>query len=125
MCARARPFSRQTLQRPEQFLGLRFFYPCVLIPPAEISVGPATSQQTVDRLVAFLLLIQKTPHRGPTKRVLSKQEANAFQFDTAVLGGFYHGLLEPKRVEGVANIVTGLSGPALVRPSQYANTTSL
>lgn len=119
------PTSRQTLERPERLLGVRFFHPCVLLPPVEITVGAKTSQQTVDRVVAFLMLVQKAPHRGPTKKTLSKHEINAFQLDTAVRGGFYHGLLEAKRVAGVEQIITGLPGPPLARPIHYENATSL
>lgn len=116
---------RQSLERPERLLGVRFFHPCVLLPPVEITVGAKTSQQTVDRVVAYLLLVQKAPHRGPTKKTLSKREINSFQFDTAVRGGFYHGLLEAKRVDGVDRIITGVAGPPLARQSLYENATSL
>jgi len=116
---------RQSLERPERLLGVRFFHPCVLLPPVEITVGAKTSQQTVDRVVAFLMLVQKSPHRGPTTKTLSKREINAFQFDTAVRGGFYHGLLEAKRADGVDQIITGLPGPPLTRHTLYENATSL
>ncbi|KAL3664946.1 hypothetical protein V7S43_010122 [Phytophthora oleae] len=101
------------LQHPERFLGMRFFYPCVLMSPVELTVGSSTSQGTVDRVVAFLQRLEKKPHRGPTKRVLSDKEASAFQFDTAVRGNFYHGLLEPKR-PSVADIIVPQPGPSLV-----------
>ncbi|KAF4128903.1 3-hydroxyacyl-CoA dehydrogenase NAD binding domain [Phytophthora infestans] len=113
------------LQHPDRFLGMRFFYPCVLMSPVELTVGTSTSQRTVDRVVAFLQRLEKQPHRGPTKRVLTSKEASAFQFDTAVRGHFYHGLLEPKRVSSVADIITPQPGPSLVGPDFNAERTSL
>ncbi|KAG7380962.1 hypothetical protein PHYBOEH_011232 [Phytophthora boehmeriae] len=113
------------LQHPDRFLGVRFFYPCVLISPVEITVGASTSQDTVDRVVAFLQRLEKLPHRGPTKRVLTNKEASAFQFDTAVRGNFYHGLLEPKRLSSVAEIITPHPGPPLIGPNFSADTTTL
>ncbi|TDH74400.1 hypothetical protein CCR75_005201 [Bremia lactucae] len=102
------------LQHPSRFLGMRFFYPCVLISPVELTVGASTSQDTVNRLVAYLQSLQKRPHRGPTKRVLTTKEASSLQFDTAVRGRFYHGLLEPKCHPFVADIITPQPGPPLV-----------
>ncbi|KAF1781563.1 NAD(P)-binding domain [Phytophthora cactorum] len=113
------------LQHPDRFLGMRFFYPCVLMSPVEITVGTSTSQCTVDRVVAFLQRLEKQPHRGPTKRVLTSKEASSFQFDTAVRGHFYHGLLEPTRVSSVADIITPQPGPPLVGPTFNADRTSL
>ncbi|KAE8988544.1 hypothetical protein PR002_g21736 [Phytophthora rubi] len=113
------------LQHPDRFLGVRFFYPCVLMSPVELTVGTSTSQGTLDRIVAFLQRLEKLPHRGPTKRVLTSQEASAFQFDTAVRGCFYHGLLEPKRSASLANVITPQPGPPLVGPNFNADTTSL
>ncbi|RLN51643.1 hypothetical protein BBJ29_009746 [Phytophthora kernoviae] len=113
------------LQYPDRFLGMRFFYPCVLMSPVEITVGMSTSQGTVDRTVAFLQRLEKMPHRGPTKRVLTNKEASAFQFDTAVRGNFYHGLLEPKRLSSVAEIITPHPGPPLIGPNFNADTTAL
>ncbi|KUF96627.1 HD domain-containing protein 2 [Phytophthora nicotianae] len=104
---------------------MRFFYPCVLMSPVELTVGTSTSQCTVDRVVAFLQRLEKQPHRGPTKRVLTSKEASAFQFDAAVRGHFYHGLLEPKRVSSVADIITPQPGPPLVGPNFNADRTSL
>ncbi|OWZ15688.1 3-hydroxybutyryl-CoA dehydrogenase [Phytophthora megakarya] len=112
------------LQHPDRFLGVRFFYPCVLISPVELTVGTSTSQGTIDRVVAFLQRLEKQPHRGPTQRVLTSKEASAFQFDTAVRGKFYHGLLEPKR-HSTADIITPHPGPPLVGPNFNADTTSL
>jgi 3-hydroxyacyl-CoA dehydrogenase len=116
---------RTHLAHPDRFLGMRFFYPCVLVSPVELTIGTATAQSTVDRVVAFLQRLEKLPHRGPTKRVLSSNEASAFQFDTAVRGGFYHGLLEPKRLASVADIITPQPGAPLVGPSFSMDTTSL
>ncbi|KAG7384362.1 hypothetical protein PHYPSEUDO_002769 [Phytophthora pseudosyringae] len=113
------------MQHPDRFLGMRFFYPCVLMSPVELTVGTSTSQRTLDRVVAFLQRLEKQPHRGPTKRVLTSKEASAFQFDTAVRGSFYHGLLEPKRVSSVSDIITPEPGPPLVGPNFNADTTSL
>ncbi|POM61844.1 3-hydroxybutyryl-CoA dehydrogenase [Phytophthora palmivora] len=112
------------LQHPDRFLGMRFFYPCVLMSPVELTVGTSTSQSTIDRVAAFLQRLEKQPHRGPTKRVLTNKEASAFQFDTAVRGKFYHGLLEPKR-HSTADIITPHPGPPLVGPTFNADTTSL
>lgn len=100
------------LQHPDRFLGMRFFYPCVLMSPVELTTGTSTSQRTVDRIVAFLQRLEKLPHRGPTKRVLTSQEASAFQFDTAVRGNFYHGLLEPKRSTSLDDIITSTRSAA-------------
>ncbi|RLN57603.1 hypothetical protein BBJ28_00007511 [Nothophytophthora sp. Chile5] len=113
------------LQHPGRFLGIRFFHPCVLLRPVEVTVGSSTMQNTVDRVVAFLQCLDKLPHRGPTKRVLREQEVSAFQFDTAVRGNFYHGLLEPKRLASVAEIITPQAGPPLVGPNFNSDTTSL
>ncbi|KAL4168207.1 hypothetical protein KRP22_011609 [Phytophthora ramorum] len=113
------------LQHPDRFLGLRFFYPCVLMSPVELTTGSSTTQRTVDRVVAFLQRLEKLPHRGPTRRVLTNTEASAFQFDTAVRGSFYHGLLEPKRLASVTDTITPHPGPPLVGPTFNANTTSL
>lgn len=115
---------RHELKRPEQFLGVRFFHPCVVVRPVEITVGSTTAQHTVDRTVSFLMLLDKVPHRGPTKRVLSNKEISAFQFDTAVRGNFYHGLLAPKPL-AVDGIIKGEPGPPLLSPNYNANTTSL
>ena len=101
------------LQHPERFLGMRFFYPCVLVSPVELTTGTTTSQHTIDRVVTFLQLLEKNPHRGPTKRVLTNHEVSSFQFDTAVRGSFYHGLLEPKRHPSVGDIITPHPGPPL------------
>ncbi|CAH0482863.1 unnamed protein product [Peronospora belbahrii] len=110
------------LQHPDRFLGMRFFYPCVLVSPVEITIGTSTSQCTTDRVVAFLQHLEKQPHRGPTKRVLTSKEANAFQFDTAVRGNFYHGLLKPKRHSSVADIITPHPGPSLIGPNVNTGT---
>uniref|UniRef100_K3W635 3-hydroxyacyl-CoA dehydrogenase NAD binding domain-containing protein n=1 Tax=Globisporangium ultimum (strain ATCC 200006 / CBS 805.95 / DAOM BR144) TaxID=431595 RepID=K3W635_GLOUD len=115
---------QKELSRPEQFLGVRFFHPCVVVRPVEITVGTMTSQNTVDRAVSFLMLLDKVPHRGPTKRVLSNKEISAFQFDTAVRGNFYHGLLAPKPL-AVDDIIRGEPGPPLLSASYNGNTTSL
>ncbi|CEG37759.1 3-hydroxybutyryl-dehydrogenase [Plasmopara halstedii] len=110
------------LQHPDRFLGLRFFYPCVLVSPVELTIGTSTSQKTVDRVVALMQRLEKQPHRGPTKRVLSTKEASAFQFDTAVRGKFYHGLLPPKRNTSIADIITPHPGPPLIQPTIDATT---
>lgn len=103
---------------------MRFFHPCVLVPPVELTVGDLTAQHTVDRVASFLMLLGKVPHRGPTKRVLSNKEVSAFQFTTAVRGGFYHGLLVPKPL-AVDGIITGEPGPPLLSSTYSANTTAL
>lgn len=116
--------ARRVLRHPERFLGVRFFHPCVLVPPVEITVSALTAQHTVDRVASFLQLLDKVPHRGPTKRVLSNKDISAFQFDTAVRGGFYHGLLAPKPLD-VDGIITGEPGPPLLSPNYNADTTAL
>ncbi|KAJ0406984.1 hypothetical protein P43SY_005217 [Pythium insidiosum] len=102
-----------SLQHPERFLGVRFFHPCVLLPPVEITVGSQTSQCTVEAVVSLLRQLHKQPHRGPTRRVLSNREVSALQFNTAIDGQFYHGLLEPKAV-AVHGLITPADGPPLV-----------
>lgn len=116
---------QRQLKHPDRFLGMRFFYPCVLVSPVEITVGTSTSQTTVDRVVAFLHQLEKQPHRGPTKRMLSTKEASAFQFDTAVRGQFYHGLLPPKSQLLISDIITPHPGPPLVRPTGDTDTKAL
>lgn len=113
------------LQHPDRFLGMRFFYPCVLLSPVELTVGTRTSQSTVDRVVKILQRLEKQPHRGPTKRVLNNKEASDFQFDTAVRGNFYHGLLEPRRLSSVADTITPQPGPPLTSTNLNADTTTL
>ncbi|TMW68188.1 hypothetical protein Poli38472_007860 [Pythium oligandrum] len=108
---------QQQLSHQERFLGVRFFHPCVLVSPVEVSVGPATAQCAVTSVVQLLRSIQKIPHRGPTKRVLSNREVSAFQFNTAVRGHFYHGLLEPK-AHSLSDIITPADGPPLVDESE-------
>ena len=115
---------RKQLQHPDRFLGVRFFYPCVLVSPVELTTGTTTSQQTIDRVVTFLQRLEKHPHRGPTKRVLTTNEVSSFQFDTAVRGSFYHGLLEPKRQVAVADIITPHPGPPLYGYHRTASDTT-
>lgn len=103
---------------------MRFFHPCVLVRPVEITVGALTSQLTVDRTISFLTLLDKAPHRGPTKRVLSNKEISAFQFNAAVRGNFYHGLLAPKPL-AVDDIIRGEPGPPLLSPNYNADSTAL
>ena len=59
------------ISRKRQFLGIRFFHPCVLVPPVEITPTNETGDEVVDSVVHFLSSKNKTCHRGPTQRVLS------------------------------------------------------
>ncbi|GLE02914.1 hypothetical protein PINS_up011778 [Pythium insidiosum] len=112
-----------SLRHPERFLGVRFFHPCVLLPPVEITVAAQTSQCTVESVVALLRQLHKQPHRGPTRRVLSNREVSALQFNTAIEGQFYHGLLEPKLVS-VSGLITPADGPPLVDETAMRGSTT-
>jgi hypothetical protein len=85
----------------------------VLLPPVEITPGADTADNTIERVVALLMHVQKEPHRGPTRRVLSNREVSAFQFNTAVRGRFYHGLLEPT-LQPTRDLIIPADGPPLV-----------
>ena len=49
------------LARPEQFCGMHFFNPVPVMPLVEVIRGRLTSQETVNRTVAFALSLGKTP----------------------------------------------------------------
>lgn len=116
--------SRRELKTPGRFLGVRFFHPCVLLRPVEITPGTRTDQDSINRVFYWFQRLQKVPHRGPTRRVLSNKEVSAFQFDAAVRGNFYHGLLEPKLLS-VEGIITDAAGPPLVGASYNSSMTCL
>ncbi|WP_305841263.1 fatty acid oxidation complex subunit alpha FadB [Photobacterium leiognathi] len=51
----------QSLKRPENFCGMHFFNPVHRMPLAEIIRGEKTSQQTIDRIVAYAAKMGKSP----------------------------------------------------------------
>ncbi|WP_419237002.1 fatty acid oxidation complex subunit alpha FadB [Photobacterium leiognathi subsp. mandapamensis] len=51
----------QSLKRPENFCGMHFFNPVHRMPLVEIIRGEKTSQQTIDRIVAYAAKIGKSP----------------------------------------------------------------
>ncbi len=57
------PITRQAahLRRPERFCGMHFFNPVRILPLVEIIRGAATSDQTVERALAFARRIGKSP----------------------------------------------------------------
>ncbi|WP_318507711.1 fatty acid oxidation complex subunit alpha FadB [Photobacterium leiognathi] len=51
----------QSLKRPENFCGMHFFNPVHRMPLVEIIRGEKTSQQTIDRIVAYAAKMGKSP----------------------------------------------------------------
>jgi 3-hydroxyacyl-CoA dehydrogenase/enoyl-CoA hydratase/3-hydroxybutyryl-CoA epimerase/enoyl-CoA isomerase len=51
----------QGLQRPQQFCGMHFFNPVHAMPLVEIIRGRQTSDDTINRAVAYALSLQKQP----------------------------------------------------------------
>ncbi|WP_318484531.1 fatty acid oxidation complex subunit alpha FadB [Photobacterium leiognathi] len=51
----------QSLKRPENFCGMHFFNPVHRMPLVEIIRGEKTSQQTIDRIVAYAAQMGKSP----------------------------------------------------------------
>lgn len=51
------------IRRPERVLGLHFFNPPVLMPVVEVVRGPATSTEAMDRAVAFVAALGRSPLR--------------------------------------------------------------
>ncbi|WP_318523389.1 fatty acid oxidation complex subunit alpha FadB [Photobacterium leiognathi] len=51
----------QSLKRPENFCGMHFFNPVHRMPLVEIIRGEKTSQQTIDRIVAYATKMGKSP----------------------------------------------------------------
>lgn len=49
------------LRNPKRFCGLHFFYPLPLIDLVEIVRGESTAQETVDRLISFVVALGKKP----------------------------------------------------------------
>ncbi len=42
--------TRQRLKHGERVLGIRFFHPCVLLPPVEVTPGGVTSEASLQRV---------------------------------------------------------------------------
>lgn len=51
----------KSLKRPEKFCGMHFFNPVHRMPLVEVIRGEKTSQQTIDRVVAYASQMGKTP----------------------------------------------------------------
>ncbi|OQS05074.1 hypothetical protein THRCLA_02750 [Thraustotheca clavata] len=78
------------MARPGNFLGIRFFHPCVLIPLVELSTGEATSSDVVMKVQRYMSLLHKTCHFGPSMQVLDRVQVNNYQVETARQLGFHH-----------------------------------
>jgi 3-hydroxybutyryl-CoA dehydrogenase len=93
-------------RRPEMTLGLHFFNPAPVMPLVEVVVGERTSEQAVDRALAFVAGLGKTavvsrdvpgfivnrvnrPFTLEALRMLEAGEAGVEQIDRAMVGAGY------------------------------------
>jgi 3-hydroxyacyl-CoA dehydrogenase len=75
----------QSLQRPENVLGMRFLYPVLLLNFVEVTRATGTCDDAWGSVVGWLMSKQKAPFPGPTQRCISDNEVSILQSRAASL----------------------------------------